>query len=229
MMSVGIEVDPVDITYAPAPGDTRSGFVTVVIVAKITDGAQLNAKKVWASHPPARSEPVALPDIGVFTINGVTHSEMSRAPFGGAGYQIGAYVRGVNLVENRLNEERLLFVQQEMVLPMVLRVTDRLREFESERQTSNEASASDATLTDVERKIAGAKAASANSKLEALSTITRNANAYFQTFMQPHNPFNIADAFDKTAGARVVKRRMLSRAHCSAASAWSAEMPSQVQ
>ena len=47
MMSVGIEVDPVDITYAPAPGDTRSGFVTVVIVAKVTDGAQLNAKKVW--------------------------------------------------------------------------------------------------------------------------------------------------------------------------------------
>ena len=133
MMSVGIEVDPVDITYAPAPGDTRSGYVTIVIVAKITDGAQLNAKKVWASHPLARSEPVALPDIGVFTINGVTHSEMSRAPFGGAGYQIGAYVRGVNLVENRLNEERLQFVQQEMVLPMVLRVTDRLREFESER------------------------------------------------------------------------------------------------
>ena len=44
MMSVGIEVDPVDITYAPAPGDTRSGFVTVVIVAKVTDGAQLNAE-----------------------------------------------------------------------------------------------------------------------------------------------------------------------------------------
>ena len=64
MMSVGIEVDPVDITYAPAPGDTRSGYVTIVIVAKITDGAQLNAKKVWTSHPLARSEPVALPDIG---------------------------------------------------------------------------------------------------------------------------------------------------------------------
>ena len=58
MMSVGIEVDPVDITYAPAPGDTRSGHVTIVIVAKITDGAQLNAKKVWTSHPLARSEPV---------------------------------------------------------------------------------------------------------------------------------------------------------------------------
>ena len=64
MMSVGIEVDPVDITYAPAPGDTRSGYVTIVIIAKITDGAQLNAKKVWTSHPLARSEPVALPDIG---------------------------------------------------------------------------------------------------------------------------------------------------------------------
>ena len=125
---------------------------------------------------------------------------MSRAPFGGAGYQIGAYVRGVNLVENRLNEERLQFVQQEMVLPMVLSVTDRLREFESQRQATNEASAGDATLTDAERKIAGAKAASAKSKLEALSIITRNPNAYFQTFMQPHNPFNIADAFDKTAG-----------------------------
>ena len=68
MMSVGIEVDPADITYAPAPGDTRSGFVTVVIVAKVTDDAQLNAKKVWASHPLARSEAVALPDIGIFTL-----------------------------------------------------------------------------------------------------------------------------------------------------------------
>ena len=200
MMSVGIEVDPVDITYAPAPGDTRSGYVTIVIVAKITDGAQLNAKKVWASHPLARSEPVALPDVGVFTINGVTHSEMSRAPFGGAGYQIGAYVRGVNLVENRLNEERLQFVQHEMVLPMVLSVTDRIREFESQRQATNEASADDATLTDADRKVASAKAASAKAKLEALATIASNPNAYFQTFMQPHNPFNIADAFDKTAG-----------------------------
>jgi hypothetical protein len=27
MMAVGIEADPIDITYAPAPGDTRSGFV----------------------------------------------------------------------------------------------------------------------------------------------------------------------------------------------------------
>ena len=32
---------------------------------------------------------------------------MSRLPFDGAGYLIGAYVRGVNLIENRLNEERL--------------------------------------------------------------------------------------------------------------------------
>ena len=48
-MTVGIEADPIDITYAPAPGDTRSGFVTVVLVAKVTDSAQLNAKKVCSS------------------------------------------------------------------------------------------------------------------------------------------------------------------------------------
>ena len=81
MAAVGIETNPNDIVYAPVPGDTRAGFVTVHLVAKITESAQLNAKKVWASHPLGRNEAVAIPDIGVFTINGVTNSEMSRLPF----------------------------------------------------------------------------------------------------------------------------------------------------
>ena len=51
-----------------------------------------------------RFEAAALPDIGVFTISGVTNAEMARLPFGGAGYHIGALVRGVNMVETRLNE-----------------------------------------------------------------------------------------------------------------------------
>ena len=71
MASVGINTDVTDIAYAPAPGDTRSGFVTVHLVANITESAQLNAKKVWASHPMGRTETIALPDIGVFTIGGV--------------------------------------------------------------------------------------------------------------------------------------------------------------
>ena len=125
---------------------------------------------------------------------------MLRLPFDGAGYQIGAYVRGVNLIENRLNEERLQFVQQELVLPMVLTVTGKLREFESERRTSNEAIVSDASKTGEERAIESAKVAIAKAKLDAISTITGNVNAYFQTFMKPHNPFNVADAFDKFAG-----------------------------
>ena len=71
MAAVGIEVNLIDIVHAPDPGDTRSGFVTVHLVAKITESAQLNAKKVWASHPLGRNEAVAIPDIGIFTINGV--------------------------------------------------------------------------------------------------------------------------------------------------------------
>ena len=71
MAAVGIEVNPNDIVYAPVPGDTRAGFVTVHLVAKITESAQLNAKKVWASHPLGRNEAVAIPDIGVFTIGGL--------------------------------------------------------------------------------------------------------------------------------------------------------------
>ena len=55
-----------------------------------------------------RTEASALSDIGVFTIGGTANSEIRRLPFGGAAYQIGAYVRGVSLMENRLNEERLL-------------------------------------------------------------------------------------------------------------------------
>ena len=43
---------------------------------------------------------------------------MARLPFGGAGYHIGALVRGVSMVENRLNEERHIFVQEEVVKPM---------------------------------------------------------------------------------------------------------------
>ena len=71
MASVGINTDVTDIVYAPAPGDTRPGFVTVRFVAQVTEGAQPNAKKVWASRPLGRFEAVTLPDIGVFTINGV--------------------------------------------------------------------------------------------------------------------------------------------------------------
>ena len=66
--SVGINTDVTGIVYAPAPGDTRPGFVTVRFVAQVTEGAQPNAKKVWASHPLGRFEAVALPDVGVFTV-----------------------------------------------------------------------------------------------------------------------------------------------------------------
>ena len=72
MASVGINVDVTDIVYAPAPGDTRAGFVTIHLIAQVTDSAQLNSKKVWASHPLGRTEAVALPEIGFFTIGGLT-------------------------------------------------------------------------------------------------------------------------------------------------------------
>ena len=88
--SVGINVDATGVVYAPAPGDTRSGFVTIRLVAQVTESAQLNSKKVWASHPLGRTEAVALPDIGIFTIGGVTNVEMARLPFGGAGYSTAA-------------------------------------------------------------------------------------------------------------------------------------------
>ena len=136
MASVGINTDVDDIAYAPAPGDTRSGFVTVHLVANITEQAQLNAKKVWSSYPMGRSEAVALPEIGIFTIGGVTHSEMTRLPFGGSAYQIGAFVRGVNLVENRLNEERLYYVQQELVHPMVVQLVEKFTSFDTERRST---------------------------------------------------------------------------------------------
>ena len=39
MASVGINADVTDIVYAAAPGDTRSGFVTVRLVAQVTESA----------------------------------------------------------------------------------------------------------------------------------------------------------------------------------------------
>ena len=60
MASVGINTDVTGIVYAPAPGDTRPGFVTVRFVAQVTEGAQANSKKVWANHPMGRLEAVAL-------------------------------------------------------------------------------------------------------------------------------------------------------------------------
>ena len=60
MASVGINTDVTDIVYAPAPGDTRPGFVTVRFVAQVTEGAQPNSKKVWASHPLGRFEALKL-------------------------------------------------------------------------------------------------------------------------------------------------------------------------
>ena len=84
MASVGINADVTGIVYAPAPGDTRPGFVTVRFVAQVTESAQPNSKKVRASHPMGRFEAVALPDISIFTISGVTNAEMARLPFGGA-------------------------------------------------------------------------------------------------------------------------------------------------
>ena len=55
MASVGINADATDVVYAPAPGDTRSGFVTIRLVAQVTESAQLNSKKLWASHPLGRT------------------------------------------------------------------------------------------------------------------------------------------------------------------------------
>ena len=101
MAAVGINADVTGIVHAPAPGDTRPGFVTVRFVAQVTESAQPNSTKVWASHPMGRFEAAALPGIGIFTISGVTNSGMARLPFGGAGYHIGALVRGVNMVKRR--------------------------------------------------------------------------------------------------------------------------------
>ena len=199
MAAVGINADVTGIVHAPAPGDTRPGFVTVRFVAQVTESAQPNSKKVWASHPMGRFEAAALPDIGIFTISGVTNAEMARLPFGGAGYHIGALVRGVNLVENRLNEERLIFVQEEVAKPMAITVCDKQRVFESDRKAANEAIAADATKSESDRKVAQAIVESASAKLEALSLINSDINHYFQTFIKPLNPFNVADAFDKTA------------------------------
>ena len=209
MTSVGINADVTDIAYAPAPGATRPGFVTARFVAQVTEGAQPNSKKVWASHPMRRFEAVALPEIGIFTISGVTNAEMARLPFGGAGYHIGALVRGVNLVEKRLNEERLIFVQEEIVKPMSITVCDKQRVFESERKAWNEVIAADATKSESDRKVAQAIVESACAKLEALSLINSDINHYFQTFIKPLNPFNVADAFDKTA--RIAPRDVADR------------------
>ena len=124
---------------------------------------------------------------------------MARLPFGGAGYHAGAFVRGVNLVENRLNEERLILVQEEVAKPMAVAVCDKLRAFESERKAVNEAIAADATKSESDRKVARAIVRGASAKLEALSLINSDIGHYFQTFIKPLNPFNVADAFDKTA------------------------------
>jgi hypothetical protein len=176
MASVGINADATDVVYAPAPGDTRSGFVTIRLVAQVTESAQLNSKKVWASHPLGRTEAVALPDIGIFTIGGVTNVEMARLPFGGAGYHVGAIVRGVNLVENRLNEERLIFVQQELVKPMAVTVCDKLRVSEAERKAANEAIAADDTKDASDRKVAQAIVNNSHAKLEAFHFIASDTN-----------------------------------------------------
>ena len=196
MVPVGINADVTDIVYAPAPGGTLPGFVTVRLVAQVTESAQQNSKKLWGSHPMGRSGAVALPDIGIFTIGGVTNVQMARLPFGGAGYHSGAFVRGVNLVENRLNEERLILFQEEVAKRMAVTVCDKLLAFESERKAVNEATAADATKSESDRKVARAIVRGASAKIEALSLINSGIDHYFQTFIKPLNPFNVADAFD---------------------------------
>ena len=91
------------------------------------------------------------------------------------------------MVENRLNEERLIFVQEEIVKPMAIAVCDKQRVFETERKATNEAIAADATKSESERKVAQAIVVSASSKLEALSLINGDINRYFQTFIKPLN------------------------------------------
>ena len=103
------------------------------------------------------------------------------------------------MVENRLNEERLIFVQEEIVRPMAIAVCDKQRVFETERKATHEAIAADATTSEGDRKVANAIVASASAKLEALSLINSDINRYFETFIKPPDPFNVADAFDKTA------------------------------
>ena len=83
---------------------------------------------------------------------------------------------------------------------MVHSICDKLRAFETDRTAVYEAIASDATKSDDERKIALAIVGSANAKLEALTVIDSDIDHHFHTFIKPLNPFNVADAFDKTAG-----------------------------
>ena len=78
------------------------------------------------------------------------------------------------MVENRLNEERLIFVQEEIVRPMAIAVCDKQRVFETEHKATNEVIAADATKSADDRKVAQAIVVSASAKLEALSLINRD-------------------------------------------------------
>ena len=141
MAAVGIIADVDDVVYSRAAGDIRSGLVTVHLVAQVTAHGQSNFKKVWASHPLRRPETIALPGVGTEACGEAMTVEVSRLPFGGAGYRAGALVRGVDLVANRLNEERLTLVQQELVKPVVLATCDKLRAFETDRAAAKRRSA----------------------------------------------------------------------------------------
>ena len=107
----------------------------------------------------------------------------------------GALVRGVNLVENRLNEERLIFVQEWVAKPMAITVCDKQRVFESERKAANEVIAADAIKSESDRKVAQAIVESTSAKLEALSLTNSDINHYFQTFIKPLNPIQCGGCF----------------------------------
>ena len=82
---------------------------------------------------------------------------------------------------------------------MAVTVCDKLLAFESERKAVNEAIAAGATKSESDRKVARAIVRGASAKIEALSLINSDIDHYFQSFIKPLNPFNVADTFDKAA------------------------------
>ena len=66
------------------------------------------------------------------------------------------------MVENRLNEERLIFVQEEVVKPMAIAVCEKQRVFETGRKAANEAIAADATKSESDRKVAQVRRAASS-------------------------------------------------------------------
>ena len=200
MHATGLHVDNGNVVFGPDSSDSRDNSCAVRMVATVGDGALGTIKHVAEAFPYALTLPFRLNGLGGFDFNGSPpQANLMRLPWGGAGSDVVAYVRGPLLVSNIYNEERLAHFHERVLAPTVLRIAGTMIAAEQAYFATSSALAADEKQTADVRNASLGRAARAQAKFGTLEALQAQPTQAFWPGLIPLHFYDANDVLDATA------------------------------